>query len=287
MEDYNFQQNDSVDYSNPAVEQQSFAQMGLPESTGEERHRSEQQSNAEVTKHRVNRQRVHIDEMLLGVSREEMPRVSLKQVDMVRRQYLSHIREAMVTIRPDGIQFNNSCIVKMPDVVYIQLFIDRGKRHLIIKGCDEYDKDGQRWCSEKNDRRQSRKITGRPFCEKVYKMMAWSKGYYYKICGVPALQEDDEDELLFVFELEDFERYALTAKSRKAAGVEDEDLSEAELLKLAEEEKAKKTSKKKGKFPEAWGTESFGPSAEVHSNRIVIPKLSELEILSENENSNT
>ena len=260
MGDYYFQQNnsDGVDYSNPTVEQQSFA---MP---------MEEQTHKGHTK---------IDEMLLGVSRDELPRIRLNSADMVSRQYLSHIREAIVTIRPDGIQFNNSCILKMPDTTHIQIFIDRTNKYLIIKACDEYDKDGQRWCNIKKDRRQSRKITGRPFCEKVYRMMTWSKGYYYKICGVPALQAEDEDELLFVFELKEWERYALTAKSRKAAGVEDEELSEEELRKLAEEELSKNKAKKQGKFPPSWDSESFGPSAADHVNRVMIPRVNELEMM--------
>jgi len=50
---------------------------------------------------------------LLGVSEEELPRISLKGSEIVRRQFLSHMKENIVTLRPDGIQFNNSCITRM------------------------------------------------------------------------------------------------------------------------------------------------------------------------------
>jgi len=257
-------------------ESASYSQMELPIRS--------QQKPEEKTEGK----RCVIDEMLLGVTTDELPRVSLEGAEIVRRQYLSHIREAMVTIRPDGITFNNSCITKMPDTYYIQMFIEKEQKLLIIRACDENDKDGQKWCNEKNGNRKSRKITGRPFANKVYSLMGWSKGYYYKICGTPALRDTNEDELLFVFELKETECYALTAKGRKAAGVTDEELEEEELQKLNEEERAKmeeaiaqgkKLPKptKKQKFPEDWHPDSFGPTVAEHTDRIVIPKIEDLE----------
>lgn len=229
-----------------------------------------------------------IDEMILGVTKDEMKRVGLGDAEIVRRQYMSHIKDATLTIRPDGVTFNNSCIAKMVDTYYIQFFIDRGRKLLIIRACEENDKDGQRWCNEKDGVRKSRKITGRPFCTRVYNMMGWSKGYYYRILGTPALQEDDEDELLFVFELEEFDRFPLTAKGRKAAGVTDEELDQEELQKLNEEERAraeqalaegKKLPKPKrlSRHPEEWGNDSFGPKVSEHQSRIVLPRIDEIE----------
>lgn len=229
-----------------------------------------------------------IDEMLLGVPKDELKRVSLSGAEIVRRQYLSHIKEAMVTIRPDGVTFNNSCIAKMLDTYYIHFFIDRKQKLMIVRACEENDKDGQRWCNEKDGTRKSRKITGRPFCIRLYQMMGWSRGYYYKVCGTPALQEDDEDELLFVFELNEYECYALTAKARKDAGVSDDELDEEELRELNEQEQAsweqaraegRKVPKpmKRERLPKSWDDDSFGPKYSEHSNRVNIPRIEELE----------
>lgn len=234
----------------------------------------------------IEKTRKPINTQLLGVPEEKIPRVSLEGCEVVRRQYLSHIKESILTIRPDGIMFNNACIAKMEDVVYIQLLINRNKRMLVVRGCEENDKDSQRWCSVKDGVRKSRKITGREFATRVYAMMGWSKGYYYKICGTVALLENREDELLTVFELEECERYPLTTKGRKAAGVTDEELgSELAILKEAEAkreaeaaQKAKpgekpKVKRPKGKYPEGWTQESFGVPVEEHQNRVDIQQL--------------
>lgn len=236
-----------------------------------------------------NEQKPKINTQLLGMSAEELPRVSLEGSEVVRRQYLSHIKEAILTVRPDGVMFNNSCIAKMEDVVYIQFLANRSEHLIIIRASSENDRDSQKWCSIKDGQRKSRKITGREFAIRVYRMMGWNRGYYYKICGTPALQEDKEDELLMVFELDECERYALTAKGRKAAGVEDEELGE-ELQKLKEAE-AKKTaeaeaaaasgekpkrSRRKGKFPENWEQDSFGVPVEDHNDRVDVKRLKQM-----------
>lgn len=228
-----------------------------------------------------------LEDMLLGVSRNDMERVSLEGAEIVRRQYLSHIKDAVLTVRPDGITFNNACIAKMLDTYYIQIFIDRDKRRLIIRGCDENDMDGQKWCNERDGLRKSRKITGRPFCSKLYSMMEWSKGYYYKICGTPALRMENEDELLFVFELTEAECFALTKKARERAGVTQDVLNAEQMKKLDKEEADEFKNQllqgnqpeipKRERYPEGW-KDSFGPIPSEHVDRVTIPYLSEIDI---------
>lgn len=231
-----------------------------------------------------------LDTQLIGASEESLPRISLEGSEIVRRQFLSHMKENIVSIRPDGIQFNNSCLVRMKGTTHIHLIVNRSKQWLIIRACDEDDRDGQRWCTVNEDKRKPRKITGADFSRRVYDMMGWSKGYYYKICGTPALQADQQDTLLLVFELCEAEQYPMTAKSREAAGVIDDDLGKDELdkLNLIEEQNRKekeeraaavatgekaKRKRKNDRFPEAWDKESFGVPVEEHMSKVVINHL--------------
>lgn len=100
--------------------------------------------------------------------------------------------------------------------------------------------------------------------------MGWNKGYYYKICGGPALPVEGEECLYLLFELENYDRYILTEKARKSAGVLDEEVGEEELEKIrAEAEAAKKAKeeaaasglkprkRKKQQHPESWGGRFF------------------------------
>lgn len=227
-----------------------------------------------------------LEEMILGVNKDELPRISIEDAEIVRRQYLSRIKEAVLTIRPDGITFNNACITRMSEVYFIQIFIDRPNSRLIIRGCEENDKDGQKWCNEKEGARKSRKISGRPFCSKLYSLMGWSKGYYYKIIGSPALRLEKEDELLYVFELKEAECFELSVKAREKAGVSQDMLNNEEMERLgAEEAKLFRQELDKGnqppipkrdRYPEGWSG-TFGEKGSEHIDKVTIPRLDILE----------
>ncbi len=168
--------------------------------------------------------KTEINTQLLGITKEELPEIDLSNFQVVRREFFSHIKEAIMTIRPNKISFNNSCIAKMPGVTHVFIGVDINAGTLIIRAADELDKDAQRWCNVKEEKRVSREITGKKFADMLYRDMGWSKRYYYKFCGTPALRKDADDELIFVFNLNDKQIFPMTEKSRIAAGVTDETL---------------------------------------------------------------
>ena len=71
-----------------------------------------------------------INTQLLGITKDEIRRIDVSEAEVVRRQYLSHIREPQVTIRPDGVQFNNSAIQMLEGAVYIYLMVDRKRKQI-------------------------------------------------------------------------------------------------------------------------------------------------------------
>lgn len=228
-----------------------------------------------------------INTQLLGITKDEIRRIDVSEAEVVRRQYLSHIREPQVTIRPDGVQFNNTAIQMLEGAVYIYLMVDQKRKWLVIREVEKDARDAQRWCTVKDGVRKSRKITGADFSERVYRLMGWNKGYYYKICGTPALPVEGEECLYLLFELENYDRYILTEKARKSAGVLDEEVGEEELEKIrAEAEAAKKAKeeaaasglkprKRKQQHPEDWDDASFGEPYAKHKNRLQMPKLNQ------------
>ncbi len=220
---------------------------------------------------------------------EQPPVVDIKGAIVIRRQYFSHMKECIVTFRPNGLQFNTTCINYFEGVTHILLMIDWEKRWFIIKPCHPDDKDGQRWCSIKNGGRKTRMISGKDFAERLYKKMNWCKGKYYKACGTLARQIDVDDELILVFEMEDAEDFPMTRKARKTAGVDDAEISIDELANLDEFERQKeldkkerelakaegretRKSKRSSHFPESWG-DSMGVPYDQHQTRIEFPHL--------------
>ena len=86
------------------------------------------------------------------------------------------------------------------DTVYIQVLVNQDQKRLVIRRCEKDDRDSLRWCIQKNDKRKSRKITGRQFSSMIYKMMSWDNLCRYKILGH---RIDYQGETLYVFELDE------------------------------------------------------------------------------------
>lgn len=103
-----------------------------------------------------------LNDRFLGMADEDVREVDIRGAEVVRRQFLSHMKESMVTFRPNGLQFNTYCISGFTDVTHVLLMVDWEKGWFIIKPCDPDDRDGQRWCNVKGTERKSRFITGKP-----------------------------------------------------------------------------------------------------------------------------
>lgn len=101
-------------------------------------------------------------------------------------------------IRRDSVTFNTACIEGLEDVVYIHMMFNRELKRIVVEGCDENDKDALRWCIAKPDKRKSRKMTGKPFSELVYREMGWDAGCRYKMLGY---RIQFEGKTLYVFDL--------------------------------------------------------------------------------------
>lgn len=228
---------------------------------------------------------VKINTELLGVPLDQLRVIDLSGAEIVRRQYLSHLRDPQVTIRPDGIQFNNTAIQMLEDAVYVYIIMDRKLKWLVVEKVDPDVRDCQRWCSVKDGVKKSRKITGADYADRAYRMMGWNKGYYYKVCGTPALSALKKGVVHIIFELENYDRYCLTEKARKTAGVLDSEIGEEELENIKTETEAVKKAKeeaaangtrshrKKYKHPDNWDSESFGEPYTLHKDRLELPKL--------------
>lgn len=72
---------------------------------------------------------------------------------------------------------------KLEDVVYVHVMFNSDLKRIVVRGCDENDKDALRWCIAKPDKRKSRKMTCKPFSELVYKEMGWDTECRYKMHG--------------------------------------------------------------------------------------------------------
>ena len=82
--------------------------------------------------------------------------------------------------------------------MYVNIMFNSEFKRIVVKGCNENDRDALRWCVAKPDKRKSRKMSCRLFSELLYKEMDWSVDCRYKILGY---RIEFEGEALYVFDL--------------------------------------------------------------------------------------
>jgi len=142
--------------------------------------------------------------------REEAAKIALEAgfsfdgYQVVRREFFSHRFDPTLTIKGNSIIFNNSCISKLEQVVYVQILVNPIAEKLVIRPCDEGARDAIRWCVTRDDKRKSRQITCGLFTAKLYDMMGWEAVYRYKLQGT---RINYQGEQLYVFDLTSTEAF--------------------------------------------------------------------------------
>ena len=162
--------------------------------------------------------------------REEAARIAVEAgfsfdgYQVVRREFFSHRFDPTLTIKGNSIIFNNACISKLEQVVYVQVLVNPMTEKLVIRPCEEGARDAIRWCVAKDDKRKSREISCGLFTAKLYEMMGWEALYRYKLQGT---RINYRGEQLYVFDLTSTEIFLPAvkdpenpkAKARRSAAV--------------------------------------------------------------------
>ena len=192
---------------------------------------------------------------------------------VVRRELFAHLREPAVVIRRDSVTFNTACIAGLEDAVYIQILVNQDNKRMVVRKCEENDKDALRCCIEKPDKRKSRKMSNKLFSAMMYDMMGWNTDCRYKILGHKITHED---ETMYIFDLLETEIFMDTKRKKKAnpdSLEKKEELVTAETDQTPEqnqEEIAAKVARKLNRipfYPKDW-KDSFGLSVEEHKKAL-------------------
>ena len=192
---------------------------------------------------------------------------------VVRRELFAHLREPAVVIRRDSVTFNTACIAGLEDAVYIQILVNQDNKRMVVRKCEENDKDALRWCIEKPDKRKSRKMSNKLFSAMMYDMMGWNTDCRYKILGHKITHEN---ETMYIFDLLETEIFMDTKRKKKAnpdSVEKKEELVTAETNQTPEqnqEEIAAKVARKLNRipfYPKDW-KDSFGLSVEEHKKAL-------------------
>ena len=203
---------------------------------------------------------------------------SYEGYQVVRRELFAHLREPAVVIRRDSVTFNTVCIAGLEDAVYIQILVNQDNKRMVVRKCEENDKDALRWCVAKPDKRKSRKMTNKIFSAMMYEMMGWNLDCRYKILGHKITFED---ETIYVFDLMETEIF-LDIKGKRAkkdtesqAITENANNIEETATGDTDTERSAEEIKRKNRipfYPKEW-KDSFGLPVEEHRKALEINML--------------
>ena len=174
---------------------------------------------------------------------------SMNDYQVVRREFFSHVYEPTLTIRGNSITFNNACIKRMEDTVYIQVLVNPIQKKLVVRPCGQDVRDSIRWCVQKEEKRKSREINCGMFAGKLFDMMGWEPVYRYKALGTRCSYQG---EPIYVFDLNSSELFVPATKS-------------------ADGKPAK--TRRGGNFPADW-RDSFGVPVSEHEDTYSVDLLS-------------
>lgn len=219
----------------------------------------------------VEQQKENIDQKALKLAQD----FSYDGYQVVRRELFAHLREPAVVIRRDSVTFNTACIAGLEDVVYIQILVNQENKRMVVRKCEENDKDALRWCVEKPDKRKSRKMTNKLFSAMIYDMMGWDLDCRYKMQGYKITHED---ETMYIFDLLEPEIYMDTKRKRKKAdsvqktnvNATPEELTKEQMEEQQKEEIAVKVERKLNRipfYPKEW-KDSFGLPVKEHEKAL-------------------
>ena len=203
---------------------------------------------------------------------------SYEGYQVVRRELFAHLREPAVVIRRDSVTFNTACIAGLEDAVYIQILVNQDSKRMVVRKCEENDKDALRWCVAKPDKRKSRKMTNKIFSAMIYEMMGWNLDCRYKILGHKITFED---ETIYVFDLMETEIF-LDIKGKRAKKDTESQFTTEKANSIEEtasnstdNERSVEEIKRKNRipfYPKEW-KDSFGLPVEEHRKALEINML--------------
>ncbi len=110
------------------------------------------------------------------------------------RNDFSHVSEPAFTAWYNKCSVNTVCLRKFPDCTHIQILVHKSEKKLIVRPCEEDEKDSLRWRRSSNH--TPRQISCPLFCAKLFLLMEWRPDFRYRIIG-KSLQAGCKPLLLF------------------------------------------------------------------------------------------
>lgn len=109
--------------------------------------------------------------------------VDLNHFQVVRREFFANLQEPTISFADYKIGINAACINKFPEFDYVEILVNSETKKLILLPCDEFARDGIRWCNDSDGKRKPRQITCKVFYEQLRELLNWNLADRYKYIG--------------------------------------------------------------------------------------------------------
>jgi len=109
--------------------------------------------------------------------------IDLRGYEIVRVQFFSFFSAKSVTFSSKGIWFSLECIRNLGSKEYVKLLIHPGRKSLIVKPCDQSDRQAVKWAAVKDGKEYSRKISGAAFIKTLFELFDWLPEHKYRFWG--------------------------------------------------------------------------------------------------------
>ena len=164
---------------------------------------------------------------------------SYDDFQVVRGEFFAHVFEPSITFVDSKVYVNTACIKKITETDYAQILISKEQKKLLVRPCNEDEKDSFRWCSA-TSKRTPKQVTCRPLFAILCNEMGWDPDYRYRFVGKLIRSNG---ELLFLF-----------------------DLTSPEIFLREVSDDGKIKNSRKPSYPEQWLSQ-FGIPAKEHASR--------------------
>lgn len=132
---------------------------------------------------------------------------------VVRGEFFGHVHEPCLVFNNNKLYVNKACVRKMPDIDFVQARVNAEKKLLVIKPCEESEKDSFRWKRD-SDKQIPKQVTCKIFFAKVYSLMDWDFNNRIRLLGKLIRSKG---EMFYLFDLkapEIFERKNVDGKMK-------------------------------------------------------------------------
>ena len=186
----------------------------------------------------------------------------LRGFEVARSQFFDTPDRLCVTFSKKELKFSSACIRKLDSQQYIELLVHPLKRSLVVRTCNQKEKNSFRWA--KMDNRGAiipRGIAGSAFLKTLYEIFGWDVQYKYRIRGI---RKQKDDLSIIVFDTQEVELFLSTSNI----------LTSEESIKCLENVSpiTSKTKTSIVAYPSAWGN-NFGDNFYTQAQAIELAEI--------------